>query len=119
MKRVVVCNILIGFFITWSSCTQQAQKTEPQRPSNILFAIADDQSFPHASAYGMPQFRTPAFDSVAEHGVLFSNAFVAAPQCSPSRAAILTGRNIWQLEEAGTHSSYFPKKYPVFTDALA
>ena len=39
-------------------------------------------------------------------------------QCSPSRAAILTGRQIWQLEEAGTHSSYFPKKFPVFTDAL-
>lgn len=88
------------------------------RPPNILFAIADDQSFPHASIYGQSTFRTPIFDRIASNGILFSNAFVAAPQCSPSRAAILTGRQIWQLEEAGTHSSYFPKKFPVFTDAL-
>lgn len=88
------------------------------RKPNILFVIADDQSYPHASAYGMKAFKTPAFDRIARRGVLFSNAFVAAPQCSPSRAAILTGRNIWQLEEAGTHSSYFPKKFPVFTDVL-
>lgn len=90
---------------------------ELERP-NILFVIADDQSFPHASAYGASAFKTPSFDKVAKNGVLFSNAFVAAPQCSPSRAAILTGRNIWQLEEAGTHSSYFPKKFPVFTNVL-
>ena len=85
---------------------------------NILFVIADDQSFPYSSAYGKCGIETPAFDKVADNGILFMNAFVAAPQCSPSRAAILTGRNIWQLEEAGTHDSYFPKKFPVFTDAL-
>ena len=88
-----------------------------QRP-NILLAIADDQSYPYASAYGTPGIATPAFDRVASSGLLFHNAFVAAPQCSPSRAAILTGRNIWQLEEAGTHASSFPKKFTVFTDLL-
>lgn len=119
MKKSLIWKVLIGCVVTSGSCTQQANKPKVQRAPNILFAIADDQSYPHASAYGMPQFKTPAFDSVARYGVLFNNAFVAAPQCSPSRAAILTGRNIWQLEEAGTHSSYFPKKYPVFTDALA
>lgn len=88
------------------------------RPPNIIFAIADDHSFPHVSIMGNPAFKTPVFDSVARAGILFNNAFVAAPQCSPSRAAILTGRNIWQIEEAGTHQSYFPKKYPVFTEAI-
>ena len=57
-------------------------------------------------------------DYVAKNGVLFNNAFVAAPGCSPSRAAILTGKNIWELEEAGTHASNFPSKYKAYTEVL-
>jgi len=108
-------TVIAGF--TLSSCLAEPAKTKGKQP-NILFAIADDQSFPYASVYGTSGIHTPAFDQVAKAGVLFNNAFVAAPQCSPSRAAILTGKNIWQLEEAGTHSSYFPKKFPVYTDLL-
>ncbi|MBN2327471.1 MAG: sulfatase [Candidatus Omnitrophica bacterium] len=88
-----------------------------ERP-NILFAIADDQSWPHCSAYGSPFVNTPGFDRVARQGVLFNNTFCAAPQCSPNRASILTGRPIWQNEEAGTHASYFPKKLTVYPDLL-
>lgn len=108
------------FFLLLISFLSACESTEaPQkRPPNILFAISDDQSFPYTGVYGATALQTPAFDEVAKRGVLFQNAFCAAPQCSPSRAAILTGRNIWQLEEAGTHSSYFPKKFPVFTQAL-
>ncbi|NBC66601.1 MAG: sulfatase-like hydrolase/transferase, partial [Bacteroidetes bacterium] len=85
---------------------------------NILFVISDDQSYPHASAYGSEFIDTPAFDRIADEGVLFTNAFSASPGCSPSRAAILTGRYPWQLEEAGTHASYFPNKYTLLTDLL-
>ncbi|MBI1387776.1 MAG: sulfatase-like hydrolase/transferase [bacterium] len=88
-----------------------------KRP-NILYAMSDDQSYPHASAYGARFVNTPAFDRAASEGCLFTNAFAAAPQCSPNRAAILTGRHIWQLREAGTHSSYFPKDITVFPDLL-
>lgn len=86
---------------------------------NILIAIADDQSYPHASAYGAPAISTPAFDQVARSGVLFRNAFTPAPGCSPMRAAFLTGREIWQIREAGTHASFFPRDLPVFTEQLA
>jgi N-sulfoglucosamine sulfohydrolase len=86
---------------------------------NILIAIADDQSYPHASAYGEPAIKTPAFDRVASQGVLFRNAFTPAPGCSPMRAAFLTGREIWMNREAGTHASFFPRDLPVFTEQLA
>ncbi len=85
---------------------------------NILFAISDDQSYPHASAYGSKMVHTPAFDRVADSGTLFHNAFTASPGCSPSRAAILTGRFPWQLQHAGTHASSFSNQYKVYPDLL-
>jgi N-sulfoglucosamine sulfohydrolase len=120
MKKITLCLLFVVVLMASFRFSDAGRYNEPvlQKRPNILFAISDDQSFPHASAYGQTVFHTPNFDSIAARGVLFTNAFVAAPQCSPSRAAILTGRNIWQLEEAGTHSSYFPKKFPVFTQSL-
>lgn len=106
-----VCWILFFLVIALTSIASAA------RP-NILFAISDDQSFPHASAYGDKVVQTPAFDRVAREGVLFTQAFAASPGCSPSRAAILTGRFPWQLEHAGTHASSFSTKYVTYPDLI-
>jgi uncharacterized sulfatase len=100
-----------------SFCRSPVIQGTQKRP-NILFAISDDHSWPHTGAYGCKNVNTPAFDRVAEEGALFHNFFCAAPQCSPNRAAILTGRHIGQLEEAGTHASNFPRKFKVYTDIL-
>jgi uncharacterized sulfatase len=94
-----------------------SHQADAARP-NILIAVSDDQSYPHASAYGAKEIRTPSFDRVARSGVLFRGAFTPAPGCSPMRAAFLTGREIWQLREAGTHASYFPTDLPVFPAQL-
>lgn len=109
LKKLLVL-VLVAFWAV-DIC---AQNTRP----NILFIISDDQSYPHASAYGAEFVETPAFDRIAEEGILFTNAFSASPGCSPSRAAILTGRYPWQIEEAGTHASLFPETYAVFPDLL-
>ena len=85
---------------------------------NILIMISDDQSFPHASAYGSKMVSTPNFDRIAKDGMLFHNAFCPAPGCSPSRAAFLTGRHIWMIEHAGTHASSFDAKYQTFMELL-
>jgi len=91
---------------------------QPARRPNILFAISDDQSWLHTSAAGDAVVKTPAFDRIAKSGVLCLNSFSTCPGCAPSRASILTGRSIWQLEEAGTHASLFPRKFAVFPDLL-
>ncbi len=91
-----------------------AQATRP----NILFCISDDQSFPHAGAYGCPWVKTPGFDRVAKEGILFTHCYTPNAKCSPSRACILTGRNSWQLEEAANHIPYFPEKFATYPEAL-
>jgi N-sulfoglucosamine sulfohydrolase len=92
-------------------------QTPPKQP-NILLAIADDWSWPHAGAYGDPTVKTPVFDRAAREGVLFTRAFAAAPSCTPSRAALLTGRYPHQLEEGGVLHGFLPARFPVYTDLL-
>jgi arylsulfatase A-like enzyme len=85
---------------------------------NILFVISDDQSYPHAGAYGTKWVKTPAFDRIAREGLLFTRAYTPNAKCAPSRASILTGRNSWQLEAAANHTPYFPAKFRGYVEVL-
>lgn len=109
--------LLFVFIALFSHCQQVAPETAP-RP-NILFAIADDASWKHFGAYGCDWVKTPAFDRVAENGILFTRAYTPNAKCAPSRSCILTGRNSWQLEEAANHSPDFPAKFKTYAEALA
>jgi N-sulfoglucosamine sulfohydrolase len=101
--------------ISPAGCSKKAEIRE--RP-NILFAISDDQSFPHASAYGCKWVSTPAFDRVAGEGLLFHKAYTPNAKSAPSRSCLLTGRNSWQLEDAVNHVAYFPAKFRTFPEIL-
>ena len=75
---------------------------ESKRP-NLLFAFADDwgrQASIYAKVEGAGGIndvaKTPNFDKLAGEGVLFTNAYVNAPSCTPCRSAILSGRNFWE-----------------------
>lgn len=118
MKYPLFRLFSLSVLLLMTAC-QTAEKAEeaPQRP-NILFAIADDVSFPHMGAYGANWVKTPHFDAVAENGILFQNAYTPNAKCSPSRAIILTGRNSWQLEEAANHVPFFPAKFKTFFEVL-
>ena len=110
-SAIIVCLLFVNLFVNFKS------RNSANAP-NILLAISDDQSYPHAGIYGCKAVKTPGFDRIAREGILFNNAFSAAPGCSPSRASMLTGKYIWELEDAGSHASYFPSKFVTYTSIL-
>ncbi len=119
MKKSKVIFITVFFFLFIMLSCKQVRKQAVNPHPNILFCIADDVSFKHMGAYGCSWVKTPAFDRVAEQGLLFTNAYTPNAKCAPSRSCIVTGRNSWQLEEAGNHWSYFPNKFKTYAETLA
>ncbi|XP_036605212.1 N-acetylgalactosamine-6-sulfatase [Trichosurus vulpecula] len=62
------------------------------RPPNIVFLLMDDMGWGDLGVFGEPSKETPNLDRMAAEGMLFPNFYTASPLCSPSRAALLTGR---------------------------
>jgi N-sulfoglucosamine sulfohydrolase len=118
-KAKFVVGVMLFSHVTIANAQSGETKKVNKKP-NILFCIADDASLAHMTAYGLTDWvSTPGFDRVAKEGLLFMNAYTPNAKCSPSRAAILTGRNPWQLEEAGNHNPFFPAKFTTVMEALA
>jgi arylsulfatase A-like enzyme len=84
---------------------------------NILFCIADDWGY-HYSGQGGKKPKTPTFDRIATEGMLFENAHAAAPSCTPSRNAILTGAHPWKLGRGANLFSRFPEGFVTFPNLL-
>lgn len=94
-------SIFTILFALLPSC--QTEKTE-SRP-NVIIIITDDQGYGDIAAHGNPVIRTPNLDRLYEESVRFTN-FHTDPTCSPSRAALLTGRfsrrvNVWHTIMGG------------------
>ena len=77
------------FLLLVLSGVLSAQNVRP----NVLLVLSDDHSVPHVGAYGNNDIKTPNLDRFAKEGMRFNRAYVAAPQCVPSRAALMTGRS--------------------------
>jgi arylsulfatase len=81
MKRAIAISLLAA------ACAVHAQG----RPNVVIF-IGDDISADDFGCYGHPTIKTPNVDQLAGRGVRFSNAYLTAPSCSPSRTSLITGR---------------------------
>jgi hypothetical protein len=110
MKNI---HFLIFLYLLIGCSTKEQRYKKP----NILLFIADDMSFSHMSHDGFPEVQTLNIDKLINTGVYFTNAYCAAPSCSPSRAAILTGRNGYELKEGAVLCGFYHRDFkpiPIF-----
>ena len=115
MKRIIPPALTAVLLL--SAVVLRAADAPAARP-NILYLLADDWAWPHASCLHEPGIQTPVFDRLVGEGVMFRNAHVAAPSCSPSRAAMLTGQWPWRLEQGANLHGFIPARFPVYPDLL-
>ncbi len=95
MKTVIRCLLLIVMLLLISDSRSDAQRrtqTAPSRRPNIVFIMTDDHAAHAISAYGSRLIKTPNIDRLAKEGMKFENCFVTNSICTPSRAAIITGK---------------------------
>lgn len=99
MSRSPLCQVF-PWCIQFSSCLlaiflvscQTTPATSEDRPPNIVVIFADDLGYGDLGTYGHPTIRTPALDQMAAEGLKFFQFYSGASVCTPSRAALLTGR---------------------------
>ncbi|MCF8715623.1 sulfatase-like hydrolase/transferase [Joostella atrarenae] len=92
-KSLVLCVLLLTSALLNSQENVVQREGGTNSKTNFILIVADDLGYGDLSFTGSKQIKTPNIDELAETGVFFSNAYVSAPVCSPSRAGFLTGIN--------------------------
>jgi arylsulfatase A len=105
---------LIAATILLVSCTckKEKQSSESTKP-NVVIVFTDDQGYADLGCYGAKGFTTPNIDKMAAEGVRFTDFYVAASVCTPSRAALLTG---CYAPRVGVTTVFFPDGPPKTKD---
>jgi arylsulfatase A-like enzyme len=88
----VLPSILLAAFFTFVAIEPRAIHAQPGRP-NIILILIDDMGWRDLGCMGSDLYRTPHIDALASGGMRFTQAYAAAPICSPTRASILTGQH--------------------------
>lgn len=83
--------LLIVVMIPTLFACSASPSSQPAQP-NIILIMADDLGYGGLSSYGDPGYETPNIDGLAQKGLKFTNFYANAPVCTPTRAALLTGR---------------------------
>ena len=89
---ILLGTILAGLTTGIAADPVGAAATRPSSRPNFVILFADDLGYGDLGCYGHPTIRTPRLDRMAAEGVRFTDFYSAAPVCTPSRGALLTGR---------------------------
>lgn len=101
--------IVLLSIIILGSCKHKAEVKpkidDSEKKPNIIFLLADDQTSNTINALGNPQVITPNLDKLATNGTFFNNAYIMGAMngavCSPSRAMLMTGRALFNIDPTG------------------
>lgn len=85
---IFILSTLFGFYPFSTSVAQNSDKAKP----NVIVIFTDDQGYGDLSSFGHPNIRTPNLDKMVDEGQKWTNFYVAASVCTPSRAGLITGR---------------------------
>ncbi len=89
MRRTAALFLLTSLACLHAACSLPSGESD--RPPNVVIIFTDDQGYADLGSYGAEGFTTPHLDRMAAEGMRFTDFYVAAASCSPSRAALLTG----------------------------
>lgn len=104
MEKIKKICLLVGSLVLMHVVRLNAQAKQP----NIVVIFADDLGYGDLGCYGHPTILTPNLDKMAAEGVRFTQFYAGAAVCSPSRAALLTGRLGVRTGVYGKRDVFFP-----------
>ena len=81
-----------GLFLVVLALAGCSPSLQDERPPNVILIFADDMGYTDLSSFGQQGWQTPHLDRLGAEGARFTDFYVPTPACSPSRAALLTGR---------------------------
>ncbi len=113
--KVKICLLLTGLFILLIIQPLSAQNKGKQ--PNIILIIADDVGWNDLGCYGNTEVYTPNIDRMAGEGIRFTNTYLTASSCSPSRTSIISGRYPHNTGSAELHTP-LPPEVAIFPELL-
>ncbi len=119
IKRInALCGVLALFMGTLFFAPATADV-----PPNIIFILADDLGWHELGCYGNTYNETPHLDALASGGIRFTNAYAAAPVCSPYRASLMTGQypariGIHKWLDKSDFDKNLPRQYTTIAETL-
>ena len=109
LRRLVLPVLTAGAFgwLVWAAPVVAQQRVAGDRP-NVVLIFADDLGYADVGVYGHPTIRTPNIDALAAEGQRWTQFYVAASVCTPSRAGLMTGRLPIRYGMSGNRRVLFP-----------
>lgn len=92
MSRIILLSLSVLSFLTACTSPNEVPQETVDQPYNVVVFLIDDMGWTDLGCYGSDLYETPNIDRLAEEGIKFTNAYAACTVCSPTRAAMMTGK---------------------------